>query len=116
MKYLLEVGAFNASLFVLYAPNYFNRICDKVFLCIMCYDVILRGYLTSIISGNKARKCFLESDFLAICSWISPLKLLYFRQVSESKGVSNNNCSSLSSKHFRILFPEILVVGYPFYG
>ena len=31
--------------------------------------------------GNNVRKCFIESDFLAICSGIPPLKLLFFRKV-----------------------------------
>ena len=32
--------------------------------------------------GNNVRKCFIESDFLAICSGIPPLKLLFFRKVA----------------------------------
>ena len=32
--------------------------------------------------GNNIRKCFIESDFLAICSGIPPLKLLFFRKVA----------------------------------
>ena len=51
------------------------------------------GYLTTSISGNNVRKCFLESDFQASCSRIPPLKSLYVRQVAGNKGVSHYNCS-----------------------
>ena len=40
------------------------------------------GYPTTSISGNNIRQCFLESDLLASCSGIPPLKLLYFPQVA----------------------------------
>ena len=38
---------------------------------------MLWGYLTTSFSGNNVRKCLLESDFLASCSGIPTLKLLY---------------------------------------
>ena len=35
--------------------------------------------------GNNVRKCFIESDFLEICSGIPPLKLLFFLKVAGKK-------------------------------
>ena len=78
--------------------------------------LILREYPTSSISGNNVQKCLLESDFLANCSGIPPLKLLYFRKVrGYPTTIVFNLLKIIYSKHFRILFPEILVVGYPIY-
>ena len=59
---------------------------------------ILRGYPTTSISGNNILKCLLECDFLASCSGIPPLELLYLRQVTHY--LCQHARKSLYSKHF----------------
>ena len=75
----------------------------------------LRGYPATSISGNNIRKYLLESDFLASYSGIPPYFPATWRKYSNFRGGIPLQLAtkSLSSKNFRTLFPEILVVRYP---
>ena len=77
---------------------------------------LLRGYPTTSISNN-VRKCLLKSDFLASCSGISTLKLLYFRKVrGYPTTIVINFLGNISGHYFRKYWYGIPPLYIHFYG